>query len=178
MRIEVETLTEDALAFAHTYAEGELELGDEQVRLMEGTRVEGSALRKDERVEVRGKLKGMMEADCDRCLAPVALPAEVEFEVSFLPRAVEEESLTGGEREIRGDEPDFSFYEDGAVDVDELVREQLLLALPSRFRCGEDCKGLCPHCGADLNKESCACDHEEVDPRWNALAALRNKSDK
>jgi uncharacterized protein len=177
MRIEVETLTEAALPFAHTYAEGELDLGDEQVRLLEGTRIEGLAARKDERVEVSGRLTGRMEADCDLCLAPVALPAEVEFEVSFLPKAVEEEATTG-ERELHGDEPDFSFYEGGIIDVDELVREQLLLALPSRFRCGEDCKGLCPHCGADLNKETCACEHEEIDPRWSALAALKNKGDK
>jgi uncharacterized protein len=116
-----------------------------------------------------------MEADCDLCLAPVALPAEVEFEVSFLPRSVEQQE-TVVEREIRADEPDFSFYEAGAVDVDELVREQLLLALPSRFRCGEDCKGLCPHCGADLNKETCACEHQEIDPRWSALAALKKEN--
>ncbi|HEX8852820.1 MAG TPA: DUF177 domain-containing protein [Pyrinomonadaceae bacterium] len=176
MRIEVETLTEAPLPFAHTYAEGELDLGDEQVRLLGGTRVEGLASRKDERIDVSARLTGQMEADCDRCLAPVALPAEVEFEVSFLPRAVEQE--TPAEREIRADEPDFSFYEDGTVDVDELVREQLLLALPSRFRCGEDCKGLCPHCGVDLNKETCACEHTEIDPRWSALAALKEKTDK
>ncbi|HEV2704811.1 MAG TPA: DUF177 domain-containing protein [Pyrinomonadaceae bacterium] len=177
MRIEVETLTEEAQPFAHNYAEGELELGDEQVRLLAGTRVEGEARRKDERVEVSGKLTGNMEADCDLCLAPVTLPAEVEFEVSFLPKAVGEEAVAG-EREIRGDEPDFSFYESGAVDIDELVREQLLLALPSRFRCGEECKGLCPHCGADLNRETCACEHKEIDPRWSALAALKEKGDK
>jgi len=68
--------------------------------------------------------------------------------------------------------PDGAAYEGDAVDLDELVREQILLALPSRRLCREECKGLCPTCGADLNAGRCACEQREVDPRWSALADL------
>jgi len=56
------------------------------------------------------------------------------------------------------------------------VREQILLALPSRRLCREECKGLCPTCGADLNAGRCDCEQREVDPRWSALAELKDKS--
>lgn len=171
MHLVVETLTEAGEAFAHAYDAGELDLGEEHVRLTEGVSVRGRASRRDEQVSVSGNITARMEADCDLCVAPVALPIEVEFEVSYIPKALE--TAPAEEREITVDDPDFSVYEGDTVDIDDLVREQLLLALPSRIRCGEECKGLCPHCGADLNRETCACVQGEIDPRWAALAALK-----
>ena len=171
MRIAVEALTEAGEAFAHAYAPGELDLEDEHVRLREKTTVRGRASRHDEQVELSGEISGRLEADCDLCLAPVTIPVEVEFAVTYIPQAVAVEPAE--DREIPPDDPDFSIYEGDAIDIDELVREQLLLAQPSRFRCSEECKGLCPHCGADLNRETCACVEKEVDPRWAALAALK-----
>ena len=171
MRIAVEALTEAGESFAHTYAPGELDLEDEYVRLQEKTRVRGRASRRDEQVEISGEISGKLEADCDLCVAPVTILVEVEFAVSYLPKALAVEPLE--DREIPEVDPDFSVYEGNAIDIDELVREQLLLAQPSRFRCSEECKGLCPHCGADLNRETCACGEELVDPRWAALAALK-----
>ena len=171
MRIAVEALTEAGEPFAHAYAPGELDLEDEHVRLQDETVVKGRASRRDEQVEVSGQINGKLEADCDLCLAPVLIPVEVEFTVSYIPKALIVEPSE--DREIPADDPDFSVYEGDAIDVDELVREQLLLAQPSRFRCSEDCKGLCPHCGADLNRETCACGANEIDPRWAALAGLK-----
>ena len=171
MHIVVETLTEAGEPFAHTYAAGEPDLGEEHVHLREETRVRGTARRKDERVEVRGRIEGQLEAVCDLCVAPLSIPVEIDFEVSYIPKALEDEPEE--EREIRADDPDFSVYEGETIDIDELVREQLVLALPSRLRCSEECKGLCPQCGADLNKETCACAQTEIDPRWAALAALK-----
>ncbi len=171
MQIVVETLTETGEAFAHTYAPEELDLGEEYVRVKQGTVIEGRASRRDEQVRISGQIKGLMEADCDLCVAPVNLPVEIEFEVSYIPKALEPEPVE--DRQISEDDADFSIYEGDRINVDELVREQMLLALPSRFRCREECKGLCPHCGADLNTETCECAHREIDPRWAALAALK-----
>jgi len=55
------------------------------------------------------------------------------------------------------------------------VREQVFLSLPARSLCGEDCKGLCPRCGKNLNSESCNCDAAPADPRWSALSDLASR---
>src|SRR5215213_1252628 len=77
------------------------------------------------------------------------------------------------EVELQAEDLILSAYEGDAVDLDELVREQILLALPSRHLCREDCKGLCQRCGANLNNGPCSCEQGEVDPRWAALADLK-----
>lgn len=70
------------------------------------------------------------------------------------------------------DEEDFLLLEDGQLDLDEAVREQLLTEMPYRFLCREDCKGLCPKCGQNLNDRICSCDTRETDPRWTALKSF------
>lgn len=67
------------------------------------------------------------------------------------------------------DEEEFVLLTDNRLDVDELVRSALILELPSRFLCKEDCKGLCPKCGCDLNHTQCSCDMADRDPRWDVL---------
>ena len=67
------------------------------------------------------------------------------------------------------DEDEFILMEDFAIDIDEIVRSALILELPSRFLCDEDCKGLCPKCGKNLNEGSCSCDMNDRDPRWDVL---------
>jgi uncharacterized protein len=173
MRIEVENLTAKDLPFAHEYGVEDVELADEGARLVAEARVEGSASRKGQEVRLRGEIKTEVELLCDRCLAPARLPLAVEFDTSFIPQeveAVKEENV-----ELREEDLLLSTYEGDAVDLDELVREQILLALPLRHLCREDCKGLCQKCGADLNAGDCTCERAEVDPRWSALAALKDK---
>lgn len=168
MRIGVENLREGAEAFSHSYAPGEVELEDEGARLVAPAEVEGEASLKGEEVRVRGRITTEAELLCDRCAAPQRAPLEVEFDTRFIPR-----SVAAGETEnveLLTEDMGLAAYEGDAVDVDELVREQILLALPSRNLCREDCKGLCQKCGADLNAGQCSCEQGERDPRWAALA--------
>lgn len=67
------------------------------------------------------------------------------------------------------DEDEFLLLQDGLLDIGEYVRTAVILELPSRFLCREECKGLCPKCGADLNAATCSCGDKEPDPRWDAL---------
>jgi uncharacterized protein len=173
VRIEVENLTAAGEPFAHTYAEGELSLDEGRARLAGETRVEGRASRKGDVIRLAGRISANVEVSCDRCLQAVRTPTEVEFEESFTPP--EEASRPDTERELQRDDLHVSFYEGDAIDLGDLVREQLLLALPGRFVCREDCKGLCPTCGADLNAERCDCAQEETDPRWAALGKLKSR---
>ena len=78
----------------------------------------------------------------------------------------------GGEYAISEDETEIGYYERSGLLLEDAVREQVLLALPARTLCQEACKGLCPHCGTDLNQATCDCGTTSGDPRWGALAGL------
>ena len=103
-------------------------------------------------------LKTAVRAECRRCLAPVDVPIVESLGLVF----VEEEEAEGGE----------DCYmvprRSSVLDLTEAVREELLLAAPQFVECREDCRGLCPRCGADLNTGPCDCT-PEMDPRWEAL---------
>lgn len=175
MRIEVENLTAAGSPFEHTYRAEEVELEEEGARLVSDAAVRGSASRKGEQIRLRGEIRTEVELLCDRCLAAAHTPLSVEFDTSFIPQEVEagkEESV-----ELLPEDLGLSAYEGDAIDLDELVREQILLALPSRHLCGEECKGLCQKCGADLNAGHCSCEQGEADPRWAALADLKNNKE-
>ncbi|HEX3558611.1 MAG TPA: DUF177 domain-containing protein [Pyrinomonadaceae bacterium] len=175
MRIEVESLTGAAKPFAHIYRPEELSLDeDEHARLTSPANVEGSASRKGEEIRLHGKINAEVEVLCDRCLAAVRMPLEVEFDAAFIPR--ESAALKAENVELLPEELGLAAYEGDAVDLDELAREQLLLALPSRRLCREECKGLCPECGADMNAGECSCGRGEADPRWSALADWKDKN--
>ncbi|HEY0099173.1 MAG TPA: DUF177 domain-containing protein [Pyrinomonadaceae bacterium] len=175
MRIEADKLKEASTPFAHVYAPDKLPLEDELMRLASEAKVEGRASKRHEQVRLQGNVKASIEVRCDRCLAPVVVPVDADFDVAYIPAKLEE--VTPEPTELQADDLNFAVYEGGELDIDELTREQLLLALPVRQLCREDCKGLCPTCGADLNTQECQCEQPEIDPRWAALAALKKSKE-
>ena len=104
-------------------------------------------------------------AQCARCLSPV----EGQFSLT-LEKTVAPKDLLGDITEDKLD--DFAIIEDGFLDMDEQLLEQLEMEFPMRFLCREDCKGLCPKCGKNLNEGECDCDHTEIDPRMEPLRKL------
>jgi uncharacterized protein len=173
MRIEVENLTREGKPFSQKYAPGEIDLEEEDARLVSEASVEGSARLKGDEVSVRGEISAEVEVNCDRCLAAVRVPLEVKFDTAFIPKekaAVKTENV-----ELLAEDMALAAFEGDELDVDELVREQILLALPLRRLCREECRGLCPECGADLNSTRCSCEQGGVDPRWSALAELKKE---
>jgi uncharacterized protein len=170
MRIEVDKLEAASNRFQHVYEPDEIILDEEHVRLTRQPEIRGSASRKGSEVRLRGTVTASAEVDCDRCLSKVNIPVEADFDVTYVPL---ENDRASGAAELQEEDLSFAVYEGEAIDVDELVREQLLLALPSRALCREECKGLCPICGADRNTDSsCACEQKEIDPRWAGLKAV------
>jgi uncharacterized protein len=114
-------------------------------------------------VVVRGRVRGTFGLGCRRCLEPVT--AEIDEDVGLLYRE--------GEVEEEGGEV-LSLPETGTeLDLTGPVREQVLLAVPRYAYCREDCRGLCPHCGTNLNHETCDCTPEEPDDRWAPLRQLK-----
>jgi len=173
MRIEVDRLNEAGTLFASVYAPDDLPLEDEFMRLASEAKVEGRAGRKREQIRLKGTINASVEVACDRCAAPVIVPVNADFDVTYVPAeslAVEPEAT-----ELQEEDLSYATYEGDYLDLDELAREQLLLALPTHQLCREDCQGLCLTCGADLNTRTCRCEQHEIDPRWAALAALKKK---
>src|SRR4051794_37211326 len=125
-----------------------------------------------DRFRVTGRVVARLELDCGRCVEPFDLPVDATFDLRYMPAAA-----ASGEpdREIRDDDLATVFYRDGALDVPDLIREQFQLALPMKPLCRDDCRGLCPHCGTNLNRASCECTARWEDPR---LAALRGLLDR
>jgi uncharacterized protein len=128
------------------------------------------------KVRLTGHLEGAIECDCSRCLEPFAVPVDAKLDLLFL--AATENVGTGGaedEREIEDDDLGVSYYKDEEIDLGEIVREQFYLALPMKPLCREDCRGLCPICGANRNRDACTCQAQWVDPRFEALKAIGTK---
>ncbi len=172
MLIEVENLTRAGKPFAHTYSPAEIALDDEELRLLEDVEVRGRATRKGESVRIEGEIRTGIEKSCDRCLRPIAVPIETAFEVGFVPPETETARESPA---LEAEDLDVAPLEGATIDIDEVVREQILLTVGLRSVCRDDCRGLCPACGANLNEGECGCATVEVDPRWVALEALREK---
>jgi uncharacterized protein len=171
MFIVLTHLPADGLQFEHQYAANELDLAPHEFSLRQAPLVTGRVTTLGQEMRVRGRLHATLEAACDRCLEAVELPLEKEFDLYYLPAASYADKT--GETELLVRELDFSVYQDDRINVDELVVEQLELSLPIRLLCHEDCRGLCPQCGTNLNVEPCAC-QAPIDPRWQALADLKS----
>ena len=126
-----------------------------------------------EDIRVRAQVSGDFELLCARCLTGVPTPLTADVDLIFRPGGVDAET---GEHAITEDETEIGYYEKSGLPLEDVVREQVLLTLPGRTLCREDCKGLCPHCGADRNATACACDNTLADSRWSALATIATKA--
>ena len=170
MRIELDKLEEFGGKFSRVYGINQLSLDDREVRLIDPALVHGRIKRSSNEVELSGELTASIEAPCGRCLQPVRLPIHSEFAERFVPavswRAEEQ-------HELHEEDLNLAVFDGEAIDLEDVVREEILLALPGHILCSEDCKGLCPICGIDRNVSSCQCENKMIDSRWNKLKELR-----
>jgi uncharacterized protein len=124
------------------------------------------------RYRVAGHLTGELELTCSRCLEPFTLPVVSDFDLRYVPRT---ENAGEGEQEVDEDDLTTAFYDDDRIDLGGLITEQFQLALPMKPLCSENCKGLCPQCGTNLNTGACGCSETWEDPRLAALRALKRE---
>ena len=124
--------------------------------------VTGDARNTAEMLLLRFTASTVLRSVCDRCLKLFHNPKSVRCEYIL------------AERLENGENDDIVLLKDGAVDVGELARTAFILEMDAKTLCSEDCKGLCPSCGADLNQGLCTC-KKGTDPRWAALAQLLEK---
>jgi uncharacterized protein len=123
-------------------------------------------------IRITGELSGKVELACARCLDPILKDVARKFDLLYRPQGAdagrEELSVTAAEAEV-------GYYQGEGLLLEDVLREQVLLALPLKAICREDCRGLCPHCGRNLNQEQCNCAEPQEDPRWSALKDIREK---
>lgn len=121
---------------------------------------------------VRGQLEGRLEMSCGRCLEPFAAPVAADFDLLLVPGP---EPVSAAEQELSGADLDLDFYAGETVDLEAILREQIILLVPLKPLCAETCQGLCPRCGANLNRETCQCPAEKSDSPLAHLARLKIK---
>ena len=180
MLIEIRQLELHPIDFEEEFRPGAIDLGLEvrQCGMLQAT---GRAQLVEERhgkhqkikdIRLAGGLAASLEVTCARCLEPVVQDVACNFDLLYRPQGAdagqEEISVTAAEAEI-------SYYRGEGLLLEDVLREQVLLALPLKTICREDCKGLCPHCGRNLNTEQCSCAEPVEDPRWSALKEIRTK---
>ena len=170
MRIELDKLEEQGGKFAQVYEANELPLDDTEVRLLEPAAVRCRVRRDGKDIELQGKVEAKLEAVCGRCLHPVELPITTGFKERFV-RAVS--WATEEQHELQAEDLNIAVFDGEGIELDDLVREELLLAVPVNVLCREDCQGLCPICGVDRNLSSCQCESGGVDSRWQKLKELQ-----
>ena len=180
MFLDIKELELHPLEFEEEFQPGVIELGGE-ARQITPLKTSGRAELVEEHhgkhqivkdIRLRGHLSAGLELQCARCLDPVPQRVDREFELLYRPLGVDagrdELSVTDAEAEI-------GYYQGEGILLEDVLREQVLLALPLKITCREDCKGLCPQCGKNLNLELCSCEVLPEDPRWAALKEIRSR---
>jgi uncharacterized protein len=172
MFLSVKEMELRKVRFDETFQPGQIDFTGEDLVQSSPLRATGSAellAHSDGEIRIRGTYDVEMSAQCDRCLGCAQFPLNSGFDlfyrpVSFIARE-EEVEIDEGEAEI-------GFYEGGGIELEDILREQVLLALPMQRVCSDVCKGICPVCGKNRNETACDCKVENVDDRWGALRKL------
>jgi uncharacterized protein len=180
MLIELAELELHPIDFQEEFPPDAIDLG-EDVRQLTLLKTSGRAQLVEEHhgkrnviqdIRLNGELATRLELLCARCLEPVAQDVTRKFDLLYRPLGTdagnEELSVTVAEAEV-------GYYQGGGLLLEDAIREQVLLAVPLKVVCREDCKGLCPTCGKNRNTEPCSCAPPLGDPRWSALKDLREK---
>jgi uncharacterized protein len=173
MEFKVIELERDPIDFDLALPPGAVDFGEEaeQVGLL-ATAGRAEVLHEHRGIRLRGNFSSNFQVPCARCIEPVEIPLAAEFDLIFRPVSADSESP---ERSITAPETEIGYYQKDSLLLEDVLREQVLLALPVRTLCKPDCKGLCPRCGQNRNSQPCSCDEGPSDPRWEALAGLRGR---
>ncbi|MDH4233422.1 MAG: DUF177 domain-containing protein [Nitrospirota bacterium] len=120
---------------------------------------------------VSGNVTAELELECSRCLKRFRRVMDEPVNVVYHPI----EEIGTDRHELKDDEMDMGFYKGEELDLQELLKEQLILNIQMKPLCDEKCKGICSHCGTDLNTETCGCETGKIDSRLEVLKKLFEK---
>jgi uncharacterized protein len=161
--------------FERTYPPSAFGPSEEDYRIAQPVRLALDVHKNRTEFRLVGQLSTVLELECGRCVEPFTLPVDAAFDVLYLPHS---KNVGEGEVEIEEDDLDTAFYRGEVIDLGQFMREQLYLVLPMKPLCQEACRGLCPHCGTNLNQSACTCASTWVDPRLEPLRSLGQEKNK
>ncbi len=172
MRIDLQKVPARGQAIDRSFSVAALAFETDEFRLTGPVRLVGWLDRLDaDGFRLRGRLEAALELCCVRCLEPWSLGVSESLDLTYLPQSANVPPEDGEERALEDEDMNVGFYQDDELDLRLVIWEQLNLAIPMKPLCREDCRGLCPHCGANRNVEPCEC-APEIDPRLAGLKAL------
>jgi uncharacterized protein len=140
---------------------------------LQGIDIFCAAKKMRETVFIDGNLEATVVSNCCRCLEATNFPIKSTFRYTFVPaqnRLMEEE--------LSPEDLEYGFYQDDVIDLDGLIFEQIVLQIPIKVLCVDTCKGLCPHCGININMASCGCHAEFIDERLAVLKKIKVSDNK
>jgi uncharacterized protein len=166
MKIQIAGLSEGVHEFSFREPVAEVGLGEEFSGEVE---VDVMLEKSGKRFYVKADMRAGGVFPCDRCTSPFSLPVRSTFHMYYIWDPADAETLDPSQVQV---------IPSGLpiIDLADDVRQTMLLAVPLKLLCKEECKGLCPRCGADLNKDSCTCPPEAVDARWETLRRFREEN--
>jgi uncharacterized protein len=172
MFLSVKEMELRKIRFDETLAPGKIDFSDEcleQVTPLHATGTAEILEQMDSELRIQGRYSVEMGFQCDRCLVAARLPVEGSFDLFYRPMSMIARSE---EVEIETSETEIGFYEDGGLELGDILREQVVLTLPMQRVCSAACKGICPVCGQNRNEAACACSVESGADHWRALRDL------
>jgi uncharacterized protein len=173
VKLRIDDITAEAreIFFAEPEHEINRALSQGAVReyhLVSSVQVALSYYRAGSELFLSGRADDVVKASCARCVEEFTQTSSRAFRYVLAPK-----SMGYDETDPRAEDLEFSLYDGDEVDLAPLIREQVLLALTARPLCREDCRGLCPRCGANLNEGECGCRAETGDPRLAVLRTIK-----
>ena len=170
MFLDVKELAVRKIRIRKSYAPGTLDFHTGEFQQVEPLEVRATAELVEGQIRISGSLHTRLELACARCLDTVVEEVSRDFDLYYRPM-----STIAKEEEVRlrQDDTEIGFFEGEGLFLTDVLAEQVILSLPMKVICRSDCRGLCPHCGTNLNSEECRCETHAADPRMAPLARLK-----
>lgn len=171
--VDLKDLAHDKITFAASFEPGVVEFGPD-FRQAAPLDWSASAERAGAEIRINGTLSTSIEFPCSRCLESARVDIQKPFDLFFRER---DEEMFDEDQEVELEEEDTrtAFFTGTKLAIADILREQVLLALPMKVLCKVDCKGLCPVCGINLNTGACSCPQQDFSPHMDVLAEIKKR---
>src|SRR5688572_22995421 len=172
--VDLKDLVHEKISFEDSFEPGVIDFAADNVRQSGPLDWAASAERAGAEIRIHGSLKTSVELMCSRCLEPARCDITKPFDLFFRER---DDQMFDEDDEVELSEEDTktAFFTGTQLAIGDILREQVLLALPMKALCRVDCKGLCPACGTNLNSGSCNCPREEFSPHMDMLLEIKRR---
>lgn len=171
--ISLESVLDEPLRFDSELPVGLAAIDREPLLALSPLRLAGEISRIEGGYVLAARLAYDGQLECSRCLTAYPFREDQEFSLALYPRPRPQQP--GADVELERADLDTQYFDQPVIELSPIAEERVQMALPMKPLCRPDCRGLCATCGQDLNLGACACARETVDPRWEALRALKEK---